>query len=401
MKLKKGSIESTLLFVLTPFLSIPVLFYNLKNRRSFSLVLLSLLIGFISYLYIPSFTNDKTRYIERLDLLTSYNLGEYISYLMKSNRPDFVFESLLYLFARLDWNIHYLFFAVTSFVVYSVFYLIRRIIWGENVGLNILYTILILSSFSLQGLFSGIRFIFGISLFLWGIYFYIFQKKSSGLLFILIACLTHFSTIYFVPALLLTRYKHLLNLNFYYLYLGSLFFLLLPPSFFISILGNVSVSEGYSSKIDTYTGDSDFVSNNLQRGFANQLIYYTRIAWVYFAYIYLAINKRYNRNSLVSQLLFISIFFINLTFAIPTIFSRYLNFIKILFVLFLLFESYTNPKFKKREFWLFFCLFTLSFIIDIYLMRYNFQASLLNRNLLTIINVLSNQFTLKDVLHVQ
>jgi len=166
-------------------------------------------------------------------------------------------------------------------------------------------------------------------------------------------------------------------------------------------LGNVSVSEGYSSKIDTYTGESDFISNNLQRGFANQLIYYTRIAWVYFAYLYLVFNKRYNKNSLVTQLLFISLFFVNLTFAIPTIFSRYLNFVKILFVLFLLFETYTNPKFRKKEFWLFFCLFTLSFIIDIYLMRYNFQASLLNRNLLTIINVLSNQFTLKDVLHVQ
>jgi len=334
-------------------------------------------------------------------VLASYDFSEYIDYLVKVKRPDFIFETLLYLFARFNLNIHILFFLISSFVVFTVFYIVRNSIWKDSKNINIFYTLIIFFSFSLPGLLSGIRFVFGVAWLLWGVYFYIIKNKKSGLFFILLAFLTHFSTLFFVPAIILIKYKDVIRWNFYYLYLFSLVFLFLPSSLFISLLGTVNVSEGYNNKIQAYTEGGDFVSGNLQKGIANQIIYYTRVIWIFVAYLYLLFNKKYNKNALITQLLFLFLFFLNLTYSIPTVYSRYLNVVKIVFVLFILHECYTNIKFSKKTFWIFFILFGVSFLMDLYLIRYNLQASLLNKNLLTIVNILSNKFTLQDVLYNQ
>lgn len=400
MKVQKGSIESIILFCLSPFLSLPFLLYNLIKGNKIVLLLFSLFIGLISYLFIPTFSNDKTRYLERNIVYKLLDFNQYIVYLAESKRPDFIFETLIYFFSRYQINIHILFFIVTSFSVFSIFKFVLLFIDNVDKKINIQIFFLLLFSLSLQGVFSGIRFLFGVSFLLWGINYYIIKNRKVGIVFFLLAIATHFSILFFTPAIILLKLStnNFIKINLFKLYVVSLLFLLIPQSVFTILLGKVEFSEGYSNKVNQYSQGEDFVSAGLVKGIVQQLIYYSRVGWIYVVYIYLLFNKKYDKNSVISKILFCFIFFLNITYSIPTAYSRFLNLIKILFITFIIYEKLTNPKFDKRLFILFFILCGLSFLIDIYILRYNLQSSLLGKNLFTIVNIFSNKFSLSDVL---
>lgn len=62
-----GNVAFTwLMFLLSPFASIPLILLNIwKGRFKHPAILSSLLIGIISYLYIPTFSNDSDNYLEK------------------------------------------------------------------------------------------------------------------------------------------------------------------------------------------------------------------------------------------------------------------------------------------------------------------------------------------------
>lgn len=402
MKIQKGTFESMVLFCLSPFLSLPIMLFNIARGNRIALNLFALFLGIISYLFIPTFSNDKTRYIERYLLYKIYDFTQYLNHLVITKRPDFIFETLIYLFSAFNFNLHFLFFLVTSFTTFTVFNFILKVIDFEKQQkkLNIIVLFLLIFSFSLQGIFSGIRFMLGTSFLLWGVYYFLYLKKNIGILFFLLAIFTHYSLMFFLPAIVLLKFSDnkFKKINLKTIFIFSLLFLLLPSSIFSNLLGNIDFSEGYSNKINQYSQGEDFVSSGLTKGITQQFIFFFRTAWFYVILLFLLFNKRYNTNSFIAKMLLVFLSFVNITYSIPTIHSRYLNVIKIIFISFLIYEHFIRRNMNRKIFYLFFIICGLSFVIDIYLLRYNFQASLFGKNLLTIVNVLSNKFNYSDVL---
>lgn len=118
-----------LMFFLSPFASIPLILMNIwKGKFKHPTILISLLIGVVSYLYVPTFSNDKVSYYIRYDLFSTFsNITEFIGYIVSVNRPDFIFDLGNYLFSQANININLYFMLVTFLTAISIFYMIYSV----------------------------------------------------------------------------------------------------------------------------------------------------------------------------------------------------------------------------------------------------------------------------------
>src|SRR5690554_4585474 len=99
IKLQKGTFETCLIFVLSPFLSIPFIFVQLKRgNEKLMTFLLSIMIGLLSFLFVPSSGFDKTVYIKRYLLFKEYNFAQLKDYFIFGLKPDYIFDTIIYLF---------------------------------------------------------------------------------------------------------------------------------------------------------------------------------------------------------------------------------------------------------------------------------------------------------------
>lgn len=401
MRFQKGTLEQFVIFLISPFLSIPLLVYNLRRESKLSLVLTSLFFGILSFLYIPHFSNDKTRYLERVEIYKNLNFNQFSAYLISLNKSDFIFDTCLYFFSIYNININLFFLATTAFTFFTFFTVSKKIVWNNSSsGISFNVFLILLFTVSLPGVFSGVRFFLAGSFFLWAVYYSLFQKKFFlGLLLLVISISTHFSLLFFTPGILFCKYFN--KINGYYIFLLSLPFLLLPESVFEGVLGSISFSESYEGKIELYTEDEDILASGFKRNFANTLMYIIKIAWIYLAFFYLAFNKKYDKNALITKLVFILFTTVNLTHAFPTIFSRYAAFLKVFFVIFLINEYFLKQRnvvsFKKR-YNFFFSVLLAGYLVDIFKLKLNFKESFFKNDILTIINIFSNNLGLKDVI---
>ena len=389
MKLnKKGVFESYFVFILSPFLSIPFILAQILRKDKNSIFLLSLLMGIISYLFIPHVNNDKTRYIERYLDFKYLNFQGFFEHLIISQRPDFIFESFIYLFSSFNFNINFLFFIITSFTYFTIFYF-GKCLTTEKEYHNyfVLVFFLFFLSFSFPHLFSGVRFYFGISLFLWSIYFMQLRKPLFMGIFMVLATQTHFSIIAFVvPLLVLYLFP---NKSFKIFFLLSLLFLFLPHSILDQILNTGILPQAISFKTSLYLYQETSISENLH------LLDFLRNLWVYLACIYLLIRR--NDKSIYYNLNLLFFAIVNVTHILPVVFMRYAILLKIMFILLLLFDYKKNRNIKPLLLFIF--LFVLAQLIDIYVLRYNFLASFSKEHFLNLYSIFSKNISLNDILY--
>lgn len=391
--LRKGNFETTIIFLLSPFLSLPFILFQIKRKSGkIPLILISLIFGIISYLYVPTFSNDKTRYMERYELFKHFTYSELWDYFILVNRPDFIFDHLNYFFSKFNLNLQTLFFLITSFTVYSFLIFIKRINQYYNISFK--YTLssvfLIILSFSYQDLFSGIRFFFAGSLFVWVLYYFIWKKNIfKAIIIYVLVLLIHFSYAFFIPGILLfILFKKYKNIKWI---LGlSLIFLILPRSFIIDLFNTINLPESYMYKADSYlTSEREFSGDFI-------IFLHLRRLWLYVTYFYLFTVKRENINQLfIILMIFISL--ANITYSMPLVFHRFSILIQLLMACYLIYEK-ANGLLKYKTYIVFLGLFFLSRIIELYIIRYNISATFEWEQLISIIHIVFNQVTLKDVL---
>ncbi len=80
IKINKFYILTINSLLLSPIASIPFLVLQLRKKAAIIDMLVSIIMGFFSLRYIPSFSNDKVRYIECSDLSVSYSLNNLLLY---------------------------------------------------------------------------------------------------------------------------------------------------------------------------------------------------------------------------------------------------------------------------------------------------------------------------------
>ncbi|MFV8280293.1 EpsG family protein, partial [Christiangramia marina] len=195
--MKEDKFAKTVFFIASPFLTLPAILYGIYKKSQFSIYLLVLVFGFLSYLYIPHVSNDRARYFEMFFEFQRFDFKNFISYLAAHKRPDFILHFLVYSTAKLGLSLQLLLFCVTSFTVGIFFYLFNKV--SENIHLtnNIFFFcfLTVLFSLSLDHLLSGTRFYFGTALVLLAFYNGLFKKENfSAIILLVLALFTHFST---------------------------------------------------------------------------------------------------------------------------------------------------------------------------------------------------------------
>lgn len=391
--IKKINFDSWIFFLLSPFLTVFVHIFHIAKGSRVALNFFVVVMGLVGYIYVPTWTNDKTRYYERYEEFQNFNFQTFIDYLIVSKRPDFVYESLIYLFSFLGLNIQFLFLAVNTFCVYTIFKITDLITHYFISNKRFLCFLLIFFSFALQHLYSGIRFTFATCLFLWAIYLIDYEgKKGSGILLLVVTCLTHFSLLAFVVPFVIYRIGF--KFNYKYIFIISLLFLVVPKEILAQYFSSLEVNEGYGNKVDAYVNGDDFATQNFANNVSSIIVYYIRNCWIYVAYIFLLYIKPPDKR--LTQLLFLFLSFLNVFYAFPTIFSRYLIVCKFVFTIYLIY-NYLEGKIDK-VFKLFLFLFFLSFIVDVYVMRENWAETFTLESVLNIYTILSREVNLDSVI---
>ena len=407
LKIKKGTVETSIIFLLSPFLSFPFILNQLKSKDRAGSLLLSFLVGLIGYLYIPSISNDKARYYERFELYSTFDFSSFTYFIFGLKKPDFIFDFVLYVASQLGIKIEFVFFILTWLCVYLLFLVINSIITSVKPGnwSYILISLLTLLSFSLPSLLSGLRFTLGATMFIYGVYslFFTGAKAIRGILIIILATQTHFSLLYFVPSLFLIYFDPKSRLNYRIFFLISFIFLLIPSSITSQIFGSLSISESLDSKTSVYVNGEDFVSKNFDSNQNSILIYLFRTAWYYFMLAYLLYKNKsliFNRMSeKLINIIYLFIFFVNFTFSFTTVFSRFTIVLKIIFAIFLIYKYlYTGNQSSKRELFLLLSFYLLAFLVDVFVLRFNLQMSLFSGENLSMLQILFHKISPNEFL---
>ena len=373
--MKEDKFAKTVFFIASPFLTLPLTLYGVYKKSRFSILLMVLFFGFLSYLYIPHISNDRASYFEMFIEFQTFDFKNFLIYLAAHNRPDFILHFLIYLTANLGISLQLLLFAITSFTVGVCFHLFNKITQNINFTSRSFFLcfLTVLFSFSLDHLLSGIRFYFGTAWVLLAFYNGLFKRNNfRAILLLIVALFTHFSTALFIPIYFILYYfprKH----NFYKLFfLFSFTALFLSKDIIVSVLSLLDFSGGYATKAELYLEGQDFVEKGISEGSSNYiLVYLFSIAWSIYAYFYIIFSIK--RKSLFRNLLLLSFGVVNLFYPITNVYSRYLIVIKIIFVLLLIYEYRERQSLKPILITL--GLFSLNIVSNFIVMRYNFEVS--------------------------
>lgn len=371
MKVNRNIVITYCSFILSPFLSVPLLWVQLrKGVDKGAVFLISILMGILSAKYIPNITNDKSRYIERYDLFSSYSFTDLITYFVSVSRPDYLFDSLNYIFSQLNFDIRYFFFIITFLTVYLNFIFLKKII-DKSYNRGFIYNnttfLLILSSISLAGIFSGMRFAFAGSFFLGFIYLFYFNKSYIRASLLLIITLSiHFSYALLITSIFFTFLNPKAKTIKFFLVLSLLFFIL-PKGVIEEVLGALSLPSEYSSKTDLYINFDRESSEN------GKVLTYIKNTWFYFALLHLLLYRPHSNNKLYITVSILAIF-INFIYSVPIAFNRYVSFYKIIFAGYLIYMVLTN-NIKKSIFYGFLFLYVIGWSTDMLVLRVNFSES--------------------------
>ncbi len=386
MRINKISVINTVMFLLSPFLSLPFIIAGIRKKDKISELLLLLIFSLISFLYIPIISDDKVRYMERYQVYQTVKMEyftNFIQHLRDTLRPDFIFEFLNYCFARFDIRIEWLFLLVTFLTLVQCYRLIEGACQTQKPTIRFL---LLIVGVSFINIYSGVRFYLALSFFLSTAYFQLVNKNNlKALSFALLSIFTHYSMFPIIIILFLCKYLSKLNLKF--VFCCSLLFILLPASLTYKYITSLNFLGLYENKINVYLQSNIWEPDSLN----STIAFYGGILWYYLAIIYILYTKKIKNIWL--QLFIICAIFVNITYPVPIVFQRYSYVLKILFLIFLFQSKKTNKLIK----YLFLLVCLCGLLIDINRMRYILLDSLFKIDILTLPTILITDISLYDI----
>lgn len=387
MTIKKIDLLNLILFVISPFIAIPTILYGVIYKSKFSLVLLILMIGLISYMYIPNYADDRARYFEVYeDFKNSTFLEMFLFFFLVSQ--DFILQTLFYFASQINLSAQFVFFLVTIISVGFIFFIYNDIIskHKKDFQFGILSIVLLICSISYQDLLSGTRFMFATSFVLLAYYLGIIENKRWSFLLLFVAAFIHFSTLIFIPIFFVLKFFRKQAWLYKVMFVVSLLFIIVPKSFVLSLFEFLQLGGALQEKSSNYLEGNDFVAEGVDGSFGSTIIYYASFLWIFLGYIYLLLT--YKKENIYRNIVFFLATIINVFFAVPTIFFRYALLLKLMLAYLLIYELYT---YRKKQIVKLFCVaFALILIMQIIVMRNNIEKSFFNRNSLSLITILSN-----------
>jgi len=384
---KRIDLLNVMLFLASPFLAIPSIFYGVIQKSKFSLGLLIMTFGLTSYYYIPNFSDDKARYFEIYEDFQGATFLDMFSFFFLSSQ-DFILQSLFYVASQMQIPAQ-LIFALVTIITLSLIFKIYYKIYDRFEKIEkkhaLISLILLIFSLSYLDLFSGTRFMFATSFLVYSFYAGLIEKKKKlAIILLLVACFIHFSTVTFVAIyLMLLIYPKHSNL-YKTIFFISMIFLLLPKDILFNLVSSLGFSGALEAKSKVYLNENDFIESGLETGtFGSFVIYYVGLLWIFASYIYLIITMK--NKSLFRNIVLLLGAAINLFYAVPTVFFRYALIYKLLFTFLLIWELYREKRFKIV--YTFIALFFMGNITQIIVTRNNIEKSFINADNFFLLNI--------------
>ena len=385
--IKKNDLINILVFIVSPFFAIPSIIYGVINKSKISLTLLILLFGLVSFMYIPNFSDDRSRYFEIYDDFRNSSFSEVFAFFILSSQ-DFILQSLFYWASQFQIPAQLVFALVTMFSIGAVFFIYYKILNSYefvNKRYGLISLLLLIFSISYLDLLSGTRFMFASSFVLLAFYLGIIEKKNWVILLLIIASFIHFSTLIFLPLFLVLKLFSNQYRIYKVIFLASLFFIVLPKSVVMSIFELLGLGGALQQKGESYLGGEDFIEKGISGSFGAVFIYYISLIWIFLGYGYLLITL--NRNSTIRNVVFLTASLINVFYSTPTIFLRYAIILKFIFVFMLLIELYNYRK--NLVIYFFGIVFILILGTQIIVARNNIEKSFVSAESLLMITIIS------------
>ena len=360
-------ISQTLTFILSPILSIPLVIKGVYEKRNSSIYCLILLMGIMSYLFVPSIENDKAQYYLFYEKFQSMDFRAFSGFL--AIRPDFVFYVLIYVFAQLNLPFEFFFLMMTVSTVSIFFQFFFQFDFKDQVSEKH-YLLLVLGffcSFALPALLSGVRFFLAIAFVILSFHkIFLENKKLWGYISLLIAVSIHFSCLVYIPVIIALKLFPNTKKWQKGFFLLSFIFVLIPKHFFVSFMPLLQSSKGFQEKA-VYLSGNDFLSNNLQSGNSNNFILYlVSTFWVFIGYLYIFFT--FKRNGILRNFLLLIFGISNIFVQFPTIYDRYILIVNVV-LLVSMYLDFTKKAISFKMVRFLIAVFFLSFLLNIYAMR--------------------------------
>lgn len=372
--------------MVSPFFSIPSIIYGVINKSKISLTLLILLFGLVSFMYIPNFSDDRSRYFEVYDDFRNNSYSELFTFFILSSQ-DFILQSLFYWASQFIIPAQFVFAFVTMLSIGAVFLIYNKILNSSefvNKRYGLMSLLLLFFSISYLDLLSGTRFMFAASFVLLAFYFGVIEKKNWVFLLLIVASFTHFSTLIFLPIFLVLKVFSNQYRIYKVIFLASLFFIVLPNSVVMSIFESLGLGGAIQQKGEVYLGGEDFIEKGISGSFGAVFIYYISLFWIFLSYGYLLFT--WKRNTTIRNVFFLTASIINVFYSTPTIFLRYAIILKFIFVFMMIIELY---KYRKNLAMYFFSVvFILILGTQIIVARNNIEKSFVNAESLLLITII-------------
>jgi len=311
-------------------------------------------------------------------------------------RSDYIFYSLIYLFSFLGIKFQILLFILGFFNVYIPLFLLSRVVDLSEIKEKKYFLIIIffISSISLVYIFSGIRQLLAFNFILLFLYQIIIKKKIYlAIFFYVLAALTHFSCVIFLPVFLISSFFNN-KLILFFSFSFSIFILIFGIDYMSSdfIINLFSESEIYNKKLDSYIGLS---SSTEQTTTLTYIALILKSLWFYFAIIYSFIY--WPKNKLFSNLLITSIFICFLFIFYPAINIRFQSFFKIIFALYLI-HNFVKLN-HYRSFIFFFIMYSFEPLYNIFrLQTISFIEGYFRFENITSIGIFLSEYTYVDMI---
>lgn len=375
------------LFIVSPFLSVPSVVYGVVKRSKISFVLLVFLFGIVSYLYIPNYSNDKTRYFEIYEMYKNSSFSE-LFYYYYANNQDFILQSMIFVASKIGVNAQFVFALVGIITMGILVFIFSKLFEKTAKKHSILVLFLFLSSLPYTDMLSGIRFMFAASFVIFAFYQGIVLKKKWLYIPLILATFIHFSTLIYIPIFFLVKYFPNKTKLYKIFFFVSFLFFIIPKSFIFSFFDSIGFQNGLQTKGSAYLEGDDFLSNALSIGSTFTLfVFYFTLIVIFTIYVYLVI---YKSDSVFRSIILLLAASMNVFYSVPTIFFRY-GLVFVLFFIFLLIYE-LNFENKKKGLYFFCILFSVNLFINIIYTKDNIIKSIVNKDSLFMVTILDKDY---------
>jgi EpsG family len=382
-------------YLISPFLTLPVVIDLVVRNKKVGYILLSILLGLMVYMYEPGITADLYRYYERFEAIS--NMTSFSEVLIYTERTsDFGLYFFQYLLGITGGSFQIYLLLVTILNTSLLFYVIRKIIdkIEANKSTRLLLFTFLFATITINWIMGASRFFTAISIMVFSYYIGIVEQKRKGDLIIFLAPFFHFSTIALLAIYFIAKYVKIPASIFRIIFIVSLTFYLIPKDVSQNIVRTVilqkEIVEGvYEDKVEAYTLDKDYKEKGREMlNYAGLVVQFIigKVPFILIVLFTLFAGFKFDK------FYYLVFTLVNVTSAFETVSGRFAYLLAILFALSMI--SYIYEKRKLNSFVIVF--FSLRIIASLILaMQLSSQIASIffNKRIVTLITILSKQIS--------